>query len=176
MPAHRVPTEIKSTGTISPNSAPQLLAPQTAGVPFAARTPLTEPFWAGCARGELLFQRCAACGAPGFPPAVACRACLGRDLRWERSTGLATLYSWTVVHRPVSPAFHTPYAPAIVTLAEGHQMLTCLIGLEVADIRPGMPLRVSFHPVLPAGAADGDEPTVLPYFAPAAPLPPHPHV
>jgi uncharacterized OB-fold protein len=138
-------------------------------LPLAPRTPLTEPFWAGCARGDLLLQRCATCGEPGFPPAVACRACLSRDLRWEPSAGLATLYSWTVVYRAVSPAFRTPYAPAIVTLDEGPQLMTSLIGLTVAEIRPHLRLRVAFRPaVVPAAVASGGErtTTALPYFEP----------
>ncbi|ADP80504.1 protein of unknown function DUF35 [Pseudofrankia inefficax] len=142
-----------------------VLRPQADGVPFAPRTPLTAPFWAACARGELLFQRCVACAAPAFPPAAACRACLSSDLRWERSAGRATLYSWTVVHRPVSAAFHTPYAPAIVALDEGYRLLTCLVGLTVAEIHPDLRLRVAFHPVKDAG---GQATTTLPYFEPAA--------
>ncbi|WP_083473796.1 Zn-ribbon domain-containing OB-fold protein [Frankia sp. R43] len=159
-------THRAQTGTISPIGDRDFeLLPAKAGIPFAPRTPLTEPFWAGCARGELLFQRCADCGYAGFPPAVACRACLSRALRWERSAGGATLYSWTVVHRPVSRAFRTPYAPAIVTVDEGYQMMTCLVGLGVAAIQAGMRLRAVFHEIEPG--------TSLPYFSPStAPSPP----
>jgi uncharacterized OB-fold protein len=79
------------------------------------------------------------------PPAEICRACLGTDLAWERSAGLGTLYSWTVVHHPVTPAFEVPYAPAIVDLAEGYQMMTNLIGLAPEAITPGLPVEVEFH-------------------------------
>ncbi|WP_407661318.1 Zn-ribbon domain-containing OB-fold protein [Frankia nepalensis] len=157
----------EATGGEVGGAAGDLLRPQAGGLPFAPRTPLTEPFWAGCARGELLFQRCADCRAPGFPPAEACRACLSRAVRWELSTGLGALYSWTVVRRPVSPAFRVPYAPAIVTLDEGYQMMTCLIGLDAADIRPGMRLRAAFHLVDPAGPSTVA--VALPYFGPDAP-------
>ncbi|OHV41442.1 hypothetical protein BCD49_07795 [Pseudofrankia sp. EUN1h] len=170
---------VNGRGVVVGGDADTLLRPQVDGVPFAPRTPVTEPFWAGCARGELLFQRCAACATPGFPPTEACRACLSRDLRWERSAGFGTLYSWTVVHRPVSPAFRTPYAPAIVTLDEGYQLMTCLVGLTIAEIRPELRLRVAFHSVVPAAPAIPAAPavtveaagqpaaTTLPYFEPA---------
>ncbi|EFC86668.1 Zn-ribbon domain-containing OB-fold protein [Parafrankia sp. EUN1f] len=153
------PTHAHSeTISLATDGARELRA-AAAGIPFAPRTPLTEPFWVGCARGDLLFQRCSDCGRPGFPPAVACRSCLSRALRWERSAGGGTLYSWTVVHRPASPAFRTPYAPAIVTLDEGYQLMTCLVGLDVAAIRADLRLRVVFHEIEPG--------TSLPYFAPA---------
>ncbi len=49
-----------------------------------------------------------------------------------------------------------PYAPAIVTLDEGYQMLTNIVGVAPADLAIGMRVRVQFHAV-------SDEVT-LPYF------------
>ena len=122
-----------------------LLAPQHGDLPHAEPGPVTRPFWEGCAAGELLFQRCHGCRAPQFPPAENCRACLGTDLGWERSAGLGSLYSWTVVYRPVTPAFTAPYAPAIVDLDEGFAVMTNLIGLAPDAITPGLAVRVEFH-------------------------------
>jgi uncharacterized protein len=122
-----------------------LLAPQHGDLPHAEPSPVTRPFWDGCAAGELRFQRCRGCRAAQFPPAEICRACLATDLAWERSAGLGTLYSWTVVHRPVTPAFSVPYAPAIVDLDEGYPMMTNLIGLTPDAITPGLAVRVEFH-------------------------------
>lgn len=122
-----------------------LLAAQHGELPHAEPTPVTRPFWDGCAAGELRFQRCRGCGAAQFPPSEFCRGCVGSDLTWERSAGLATLYSWTVVYRPVTPAFGVPYAPAIVDLDEGYQMMTNLIGLAPDAITPGLAVRVEFH-------------------------------
>jgi uncharacterized protein len=128
------------TGSLAP-----LLAPQYGALPHAEPSPVTRPFWDGCAAGELLFQRCRGCRAAQFPPAEICRACLATDLAWERGAGLATLYSWTVVYRPVTPAFSVPYAPAIVDLDEGYPMMTNLIGLTPGAITPGLAVRVEFH-------------------------------
>ena len=121
------------------------LAPQGGVLPQAEPGPVTRPFWDACAAGELRFQRCRGCAAAQFPPTETCRACAGTDLAWERSSGLGTVYSWTVVHRPVTPAFDVPYAPAIVDLDEGYQMMTNLIGLAPDDITPGLAVRVEFH-------------------------------
>ncbi|OLT13129.1 hypothetical protein BJF79_21255 [Actinomadura sp. CNU-125] len=136
------------------------LVPQHAELPHARPGPLTRPFWDGCAAGELRFQRCRACRNAQFPAAEVCRDCLGRDLAWERGAGTGTLYSWTVVHRPVTPAFEVPYAPAIVDLDEGYQMMTNLIGIAPEAITPDLPVEVEFHKT-------GDA-LYLPYFRPRA--------
>jgi uncharacterized OB-fold protein len=131
------------------------------GVPVhdlpARPTALSEPFWAACTRGELTFQRCGDCSAIAFPPAQTCRRCLSPALTWQRSSGLGRLYSWTVVWRPVTPAFTAPYAPAIVDVAEGYQILTNVINAVAEDLTAGLPLAVTFRR---AGAL------CLPYFQP----------
>jgi uncharacterized OB-fold protein len=131
------------------------LQPQAGPVPHAS-SQLSLPFWQGCQSGELRYQRCTACGQSNFPPTEHCRQCLSAELRWERSGGLGEIYSWTVVHRPVTAEFQPPYAPAIVTLDEGYQMLTNIVGVAADDLAIGMRVHVQFHAV-------GDDVT-LPYF------------
>ncbi len=131
------------------------LRPQAGPVPHASSL-LSVPFWQGCRSGELRYQHCAACGTANFPPTEHCRQCLSAELRWTQSAGVGEIYSWTVVHRPVTAVFEPPYAPAIVTLDEGYQMLTNIVGVAPADLAIGMPVRVQFHAV-------GDDVT-LPYF------------
>jgi uncharacterized OB-fold protein len=135
------------------------LLPQHGDIPHATPTRASAPYWEGARRGELLFQVCGSCETVAAPPTEICRECQHTTLRWETSAGLGTLYSWTVVHRPATPAFSTPYAPAIVDIDEGFQLVTNLIGLPVADIRPGMRLRIEYHRV------GGD--LHLPYARPA---------
>ncbi|WP_156686130.1 Zn-ribbon domain-containing OB-fold protein [Mycobacterium sp. Marseille-P9652] len=133
------------------------LRPQRGPVPHAS-SQLSVPFWDGCRSGELRYQRCADCGASNFPPTEHCRQCLSSEVRWTRSDGLGEVYSWTVVHRPVTAEFAPPYAPAIVTLDEGYQMLTNIVGVAPDTLRIGMRVRVEFHAV-------GNDVT-LPYFQP----------
>ena len=90
------------------------LVPQPATIPPPTPSAHSKPYWDGTRIGELRYQRCEACATPLFDPAVICRKCGSRALRWERSAGLGTVYSWTVVWRPQQPAFVVPYAPAIV--------------------------------------------------------------
>jgi uncharacterized OB-fold protein len=132
------------------------LRPQSGPVPHAS-SELSVPFWQGCSAGELRYQCCESCGAANFPPTEHCRQCLSAELSWERSGGRGEIYSWTVVHRPVTAEFEPPYAPAIVTLDEGYQMLTNVVGVAPADLAIGMRVQVQFHAV----GAD----VTLPYFA-----------
>ncbi|MGE2815018.1 Zn-ribbon domain-containing OB-fold protein [Mycobacterium heidelbergense] len=131
------------------------LRPQTGPVPHAS-SPVSSPFWQGCQTGELRYQRCEDCGQSNFPPTEHCRECLSHELRWEHSGGVGEIYSWTVVHRPVTAEFAPPYAPAIVTLDEGYQMLTNIVGVAPEELVVGMRVRVQFHAV----GAD----VTLPYF------------
>ena len=90
-------------------------------------------------------MRCTACGQPDFPAAPHCRFCLSGALDWQVSTGHGTLYSYTIVWRPVTPDFTTPYAPAVVDLDEGYSMMTNLIGLDTDDLAIDMRVIVQFQ-------------------------------
>ncbi|WP_081288578.1 Zn-ribbon domain-containing OB-fold protein [Mycobacterium asiaticum] len=131
------------------------LRPQAGAVPHAA-SHLSTPFWDGCRSEELKYQRCQGCGAANFPPTEHCRHCLSDELAWLSSAGVGEIYSWTIVYRPVTAEFEPPYAPAIVTLDEGYQMLTNLVGVAPDEVAVGMRVRVQFH-----GVTDD---LTLPYF------------
>ena len=139
---------------MNPETSDALRA-QTGPVPHAS-SQVSSPFWQGCRSGELLYQRCEACGQSNFPPTEHCRQCLSAELQWKQSGGVGEIYSWTVVRRPVSAEFEPPYAPAIITLDEGYQMLTNVVGVAQEDLAIGMRVQVQFHAV-------GGEVT-LPYF------------
>jgi uncharacterized protein len=131
------------------------LRPQTGPLPHAS-SGVSVPFWQGCREGELRYQRCAACGLANFPPTEHCRQCLSADVSWQRSDGVGEVYSWTLVHRPVTAEFEPPYAPAIVALDEGYQMLTNIVGVAAEDLAIGMSVQAQFHEV--------GEDVTLPYF------------
>jgi uncharacterized OB-fold protein len=119
----------------------------------------SQPYWEGCARHELRFQRCTRCANAIHTPALVCGRCWSRDLAWERSAGTGAVYSWTVVWRPPTIVFEVPYAPAIVDLDEGWQLLSCLVGCQPEDIRVGMRVEIEWHT-----AANG---VTFPYFRPS---------
>lgn len=135
-----------------------MLEAQGEGIPLPQPSIVSQPFWDGCARGELLFQRCGNCGRAVFNPVSRCRYCLSPQLAWERSEGKGAVYSWTVAWRPQHPSFTVPYAAVIVDLDEGYQMLSNVIGCDSDDVHVGMRVEVTFQPV------GGD--IHLPYFRP----------
>ncbi|HLN17243.1 MAG TPA: OB-fold domain-containing protein [Acidimicrobiales bacterium] len=135
------------------------LAPQPPGVPVPRPSLFSAPYWEGCRLGELRFSRCGSCGAAIADAPRCCHRCGSTDLSWEVSSGRGTVYSWTVVWRPQTPAFQVPYVPVIVQFEEGFFLLSSLIGCEVDDVAEGLAVAVEFHP-----CGDGES---LPYVRPA---------
>jgi uncharacterized OB-fold protein len=124
-------------------------APKPTSKPIPEPTPETQPFWDGCAAGELRLQRCTDCGQAYFYPRPVCPACGSVSVEWFTASGHATLYSYVINHRP-APGFEAqaPYAIAVVQLAEGPRMMTNLVGVPNTpeDLVLDMPLRVTFEP------------------------------
>ena len=98
--------------------------------PVPVPTPETQPFWDGCAAGELRIQRCRTAATPYFYPRPVCPACGSVSVEWFTASGRATLYSYVINHRP-APGFEDdgPYAIAVVQLAEGPRMMTSITGV-----------------------------------------------
>lgn len=124
-------------------------------------TPETQPFWDGCADGQLRIQRCADCEQAYFYPRPLCPHCGSPNVEWFTASGDATLYSYVINHRP-APGFEddAPYAIAVVQLAEGPRMMTSITGIPNTPeaLELDMPLRVRF-----TGRGD----LTLPVFGPA---------
>jgi len=140
-----------------------VLQPQQPGIPLPGPTPVSAPFWDGCAAHELRYQRCRDCEHAQFDPALTCRACGGDRLVWQVSNGRGEVYSHTVVWRPQAPEFSCPYAVVIVAFDEGFTLLTNLIGCTVQQVGIGLRVRVAFHDVgggitLPYVTPDSGEP------------------
>jgi uncharacterized OB-fold protein len=87
-------------------------------------------FYAHLARGELRLQRCTACGAWRHPPRHRCPGCGAVAAAWEQVSGRGRVFSWTVTHRPLDPAFEVPYAILVVEMEEGPRLVGNLRGLE----------------------------------------------
>lgn len=110
-------------------------------------TPETQPFWDGCAAGELRLQRCTACdGGHYFPPRPFCPRCLSDQVEWEAVSGRGTLHTYVINHR-AAPGFEAPYAIAVVQLDEGPRMMGNVTGVEQTPeaLELDMPLQVTFE-------------------------------
>jgi uncharacterized OB-fold protein len=91
---------------------------------------------------------CARCGSPEFA--------------WQPSSGTGTLFSWTITHQALHPAFtdEIPFIAVVVELAEGVRMASRLIDCGLDKVEIDMPVELAFEPL-------GDD-FQLPVFRPAA--------
>ncbi|UUN27509.1 Zn-ribbon domain-containing OB-fold protein [Streptomyces sp. FIT100] len=139
------------------------MTPANAATPEADA--FTRPYWDAAAEGRLLIRRCGDCDRAHHYPREFCPHCWSDDVAWERASGRATLYTWSVVHRNDLPPFgdRTPYTAAVVDLAEGPRMMTEIVECPEAGLRIGMELEVAFR----RREEDGDGPAV-PVFRPPA--------
>jgi uncharacterized OB-fold protein len=129
--------------------------------PIPAADERSKPFFDATRRGELLLQRCGACGRWTWPVKARCIDCLADELRWEPASGFGTLYSFTLVHQRVHPGFadEMPYNLALVDLDEGVRVHTSVVGVTNEELRIGMRLAVVFVPA--------SEEIAVPMFEPA---------
>lgn len=129
--------------------------------PLPEASGLAGEFYAFCRCGELRFQRCRRCGTWRHVPREMCPKCRSTEWAWERSSGRGRVFTWVVVARAMHPAFadETPYAPVIVELEEGVRLLTRVADIPPEELKPDMPVEVTFQVV--------DERIALPYFRPA---------
>lgn len=90
----------------------------------------SRPYWEACNREELTFQRCGACGHAQFYPRALCVKCHSRELSWQKSSGRATVYSFTELHRAAIPSYQAdvPYLVVLLELEEGFRLMTNVEG------------------------------------------------
>ncbi len=117
-------------------------------------TPDSAAFWEGCAQGQLRYQRCAACGHVQFPLRPFCTRCRAAEPVVERSAGLGTVHSYTVVFRAPTPAFKTdiPYTIALVDFDEGFRIMAHLRDCPPESAAIGLRVGVVFEPFADGGA------------------------
>src|ERR1700704_2868592 len=102
-------------------------------------------FWA---KGELRLQRCAECQAWRHPPRYRCAACGSAEVTWDLASGRGKVFSWTITHRAVDPAFGPPYAIVVVEPEEGPRLVGSLGGgIELSELRLALPVVVVREPV-----------------------------
>jgi len=124
--------------------------PAAAAKPFRLlprTTALTEPFWTGGSRGELVLQRCQACGYYLHPPTPVCPRDLSRDIAPEPVSGRGHVLSATVNQQSWNPTMPAPYVVALVALVEQPEvrLMTNIVGLPPDDVWIGMAVRVVFE-------------------------------
>lgn len=99
----------------------------------------TQAFWDACNRGQFLLRHCNACGENHFQPRTICPFCFSDDTEWKEASGLATIYSFSVMRR-----LGGDYVLAYVTLDEGPTVMTNIVADDLNAVRIGAKVRVSF--------------------------------
>ena len=112
---------------------------------------LAGEFYAHCRRHELRFQRCTRCLAWRHVPRQTCAKCGAWDWEWARSSGRGTVFTWTVVRRPMHPAFadDAPYAPCVIEMEEGVRIVSEVVDCAPDALRKGMAVEVVFDDLTP---------------------------
>jgi len=106
-------------------------------------------FWEGARRGELRIQHCTSCDKYQHYPRLLCIHCGKSTIEWATASGLATIYSFTVVRQNGVPPFNerVPFVVAVVELDEpGARMIAALPKLAPEQARIGMRVRADFRP------------------------------
>lgn len=107
----------------------------------------SAPYWAAAREHRFIAQRCAACATLLFPPKARCPACLTSELAWVDLSGRGTIYSFCVMHLNLIPGYSPPYVVAVVELEDqpGLHVTANILDCAVADVRIGMPVKVTFE-------------------------------
>ena len=116
-------------------------------------------WWDRINEGELPIQRCKQCGTLHHPPRPMCWKCQSLEWDFTVSSGKGTVYSYVVMHRPQFPGYEYPLVAAVIELEEGTRIASNVVGIEPADVKIGMAVKVSIENV--------DEELKLPLFRPA---------
>jgi len=134
---------------------------QSGDRPLPTPNEFSMPFWEAAGRHELVLQRCKRCETVRYYPRPGCPECQSREAIWEKMSGEGTVYSFTIVSRPLTRWFaeRVPIVVAIVSLVEGVRMMTNIVGMEPESVYIGMPVSVCWD--------DADGGITLPNFSPA---------
>ena len=121
----------------------------------------TKPYWDLCRQGELLIQKCDKCDEYQFYPRGICANCWSGDIKWVRSSGKGTVWTFTVTYQNRTAGFvdEIPYVLALVELEEGVRMFTNIVECEPSAVTIGMPVEVTF--------VKATDQITIPYFKPA---------
>lgn len=106
--------------------------------------PDTAGFFEAAADGRLVVRQCDKCDEVLHLPRAYCAGCGSWEGHWRDVAPTGTLYSWSVAHRQLHPAFPAPYTTVLVALDDVPEVR--LLGMLVGDVSltAGMPMRARF--------------------------------
>jgi len=103
-----------------------------------------EFYRATVAAGALCIQRCQACGLWTHPARYYCPGCTSADLAFEKVSGRATIYSYTVSHYTLEAAWKPllPYVTIVAELEEGPRIVAAARDIVPDEVVLGQALRI----------------------------------
>ena len=122
-------------------------APPAAPRPQPVPSPDTAFFWEGLQKGELLVQRCSACGTLRHPPGPACMECHSLEWTPQRASGRGRIASFVAMHKPQVQGFDYPHPVGLIELDEGVRLIAPLTGRPKRDYAIGMRVEAVHEPV-----------------------------
>ena len=104
-------------------------------------------WWEAAAEHRLVVQRCTDCAHTRLPPAPVCPECRSDGADWHEVSGRGSLYTYTVVHRPIAADQEVPFVIAVVELegAGGVRLISNVVDATPDELRVGMPLEVAWE-------------------------------
>ncbi|TPG36618.1 Zn-ribbon domain-containing OB-fold protein [Mycolicibacterium hodleri] len=108
----------------------------------------TLPFWEAAKEGRLVAPQCGSCGTFRLPPTPFCPACRSTNVDWPELSGLATVFTFSVVRGyPGIPDI--TLVPAVLDLpdAPGARLVCSLIDVDPDEVHIGMSVTVDFAPI-----------------------------
>ena len=113
----------------------------------------TLPWWQAAAEHRLVVQRCTGCGHFRHPPGPACAECRSLDSEWVELPGRGRVYTYTIVHRPVSAAQagQLPFIIAVIEPegADGVRLMSNLVEVDPEAVEIGLPVEVVWEDMGP---------------------------
>lgn len=108
-----------------------------------------QTFFEEARAGRLTGIRCRNCSELAIPPKEFCPSCHKRAWEPIPLAGHGTIASFTVIRvAPRGRTAETPYAVALVTLAEGVSLLGRIVDIPIDSLKIGLPVK--FRPLLTA--------------------------
>jgi uncharacterized OB-fold protein len=95
-------------------------------------------------QGGICMQRCSSCSLHTHPPRYYCPACSSPQFTFAPVSGLGVIYSYTVSHMSVEPAWQAlvPFLTLVVELQEGPRIVATARNFELSTVKIGTAVRV----------------------------------
>ena len=123
-------------------------------LPCPATNVENRAYWDAASDGRLLVKHCLDCGRNHHYPRALCPHCFSDRTQWRDSSGVGTLYSFSVMRRVAAP-----YCIAYIALDDGVTMMSNVVDCDFDALAIGQRVKVAFRP--------SDGPLAIPVFVPA---------